>query len=46
MRRAWTLHPRAELISDGVIAGYIHGISARHADALTGPRRRRRGDQG
>ncbi len=44
-RRAWTVHPSPDLISEGVVAGYIHDISIRHR----GPSRPRpghpRGDQ-
>ena len=45
-RRAWADHPRLELISDGVVAGYIHDISIRHGSGVADPKlRRRRGDR-
>ena len=45
-RRGWAGHPSPKLIADGVVAGYIHDISARHGNGATeGWRRRRRGDR-
>jgi hypothetical protein len=45
-RGTWAAHPRLQLISDGVVAGYIHDISARHERRAAPSRlRRQRGDQ-
>lgn len=45
-RRSWTVHPSLELISEGVVAGYIHDISIRHRQGLSRPRpRHHRGNQ-
>ena len=45
-RRAWPAHPSAQLISDGVMAGYIHDISIRHGNGATERwRHRRRGER-
>jgi hypothetical protein len=45
-RRPWGVHPRSQLISDGVVAGYLHDISVRHSGIQTDPWARRPwGDQ-
>lgn len=45
-RRVRATHPSPQLITDGVMAGYIHEISSRHANGTREPsQRRRRGDQ-
>jgi hypothetical protein len=45
-RNRWSARLRPELVSDGVVAGYIHDISPRHRSPATEPRiRRERGDR-
>jgi hypothetical protein len=44
-RRPTATDPRLQLIADGVVAGYIHDISARHGGVAEPRLRRQRGDQ-
>ena len=45
-RSRWSARLRPELVSDAVVAGYIHDISLRHSSPAAGPRlRRERGDR-